>query len=282
MHLSNLTGGIIALFSAVTWGSGDFAGGLASRRHNQFQVLAFATISASLSLLIAMLLRAEPWPGTITILWSVAAGISGAIGTACLYQALVIGQAALVAPTAAVVSVGLPIIVGTLTQGTPGLEKYIGMAAGMAGIWLVTRGTGSSHNGTHGLGLAILAGFGFGGFFLCIVHSEPTSVFAPLLLAKLTALLFCLIVLAFHRKNLAPYPLKTSGLALLAGVLDAAGNLFYILAARMIRFELATVISSMAPAMTVVWALLISRQKLSFLQVLGVGICLSAIALLII
>jgi drug/metabolite transporter (DMT)-like permease len=278
---TNFLGGIVALISAVTWGSGDFAGGLASRKHNQFQVLAFAAFSASITLFIAMLIRAEPWPGPVTIFWSVAAGISGAIGTVSLYRGLVIGQAALVAPTAAIVSVGLPVIVGTLTQGPPGPQKYGGMAAGMAGIWLVTREKDASRS-TRGLGLAVLAGLGFGGFFLGIVRSELGSVFAPLLLAKLTAFLFCLLALAFRKKNLLPFPFKESGLALLAGILDAAGNLFYLLAARMIRFELATVISSMAPAMTVLLALLISRQKLSSSQKLGVGICLLAITLILI
>ena len=282
MDRTNLFGGIVALLSAISWGSGDFTGGLASRKHSQFQVLAVAACSASICLLIAMFVRSETWPGPATILWSIAAGISGAIGTVSLYRAFVVGQVALVAPTSAVVSVGLPVVIGTLTQGLPGPEKVVGMVVGMAGIWLVTREPGSSQGGTHGLGLAILAGFGFGGFFLCIVRSEPGSVFAPLLLAKLTALLFCLLTIAFRRSSLHAFPFKQSGLALLAGLLDAAGNLFYLLAARMIRFELATVISSMAPAMTVLLALLVSRQRISSLQMLGVGICLLAIELIVI
>ncbi len=282
MDLTNLFGGILALLSAITWGSGDFAGGIASRKQSQFQVLAFAAFSASICLTVAMFVRSETWPGPATILWSLVAGISGAIGTVSLYRALVVGQAALVAPTAAVVSVGLPVVIGTLTQGLPGPEKVVGMIIGMAGIWLVAREPEPSRDGSRGLGLSILAGIGFGGFFLCIIRSERGSVFTPLLLAKLTALLFCLLVLAFRRSSLPLFPFKQSGLAMLAGVLDAAGNLFYLLAARMIRFELATVISSMAPAMTVLLALLVSRQKISSLQKLGVCICLLAIALIII
>lgn len=277
MDQTNLIGGIIALVSAITWGGGDFAGGLASRKHSQYQVLALAAFSASICLATAMFLRGEHWPQPISILWSIVAGISGAIGTASLYQGLAIGQAALVAPIAAVVSVVIPVIVGTLTLGAPGPEKFIGMAAGVVGIWFVTRGTGTSA-GTRGLGLAILAGCGFSGYFLCIVRAEPESIFTPLLIAKLTAFLFSSFILVLRRTGIPSF--KGSKLALLAGILDAVGNLFYLLAARLTRVELAVVIASMAPAITVILASVISHQNILSRQKLGIGFCLLAIILI--
>jgi len=276
---SNLLGGIVALISAVVWGTGDFVGGLATRDRDRYQVLALSAFAGLTSLLIAMLIRAEPWPDPISILWSCVAGISGAIGMASLYRGLAIAQAVLVAPTAAVVSVVLPVVVGTIMNGAPAPEKWIGMAAGMAGIWFVTKGLGSSRD-TNGLGLAFLAGFGFGGFFLCIVQTEPGSVFSPLVIAKMTALLFAILILLIRRSRLPSF--KGNGLALLAGVLDAAGNTFYLLAARLTRLELAAVISSMAPVMTVILASLVSKQKVSTFQKLGVVFCLVAITLLLV
>ncbi len=279
MDSTNFLGGIVALISAVVWGTGDFAGGLASRDRNQYQVLALSTFAGMASLLIAMLLRSEPWPEPVSILWSCAAGISGAIGMAALYRGLAIAQAVLVAPTAAVVSVVFPIVVGTIMYGAPSPEKWVGMAVGMAGIWLVTKGLGSNRD-ANGLGLAILAGFGFGGFFLCIVQTEPGSVFSPLVIAKMTAFLFAILVLLIRRSQLPSF--NGNGLALLAGVLDAGGNALYLLAARLTRLELAAVISSMAPVMTVILASLISKQKVSTYQKLGVGFCLVAIVLIVI
>ena len=279
MQQNNILGGFVALISAITWGSGDFAGGLASRKQSQVQVLVMATFSGALSLAIAMFIRGEALPGPISILWSVAAGVLGALGMICLYRGLAIGQAALVAPTATVVGVIFPVIVGTLTHGAPGLEKFAGMLIGLLGIWLTTRGTEKNQT-LRGLGLAVLAGLGFGGFFLCIVRVDTASVFAPLLLAKLTAFLFSVLILAFRRTALPS--LKGSGLAILAGILDAAGNLFYLLAARLTRLELAAVISSMAPAMTVILASIISRQQISFWQKLGVSLSLLGVALIMI
>lgn len=279
MDFSNLFGGIVALISAVVWGSSDFVGGFASRTRNQYQVLSLATLAGMICLLIAMFIRSEPWPEPVSILWSCAAGISGAIGMASLYRSLAIAQAALVAPTAAVVSVVFPVIVGAIMNGSSSPGKLVGMAAGMAGIWLGTKGLGSSRD-TNGLGLAILAGFGFGGFLLCIVQTDPRSIFSPLFFAKLTGFSFAILVLLFSRSRLPSF--NGNGLALLAGALDAGGNALYLLAARLTRIEFAAVISSMAPVMTVVLASLISKQKVSFYQKLGVVFCLIAIALILV
>lgn len=279
MDSTNFLGGIAALVSAVVWGTGDFVGGLASRNRNQYQILALSAFAGMVSLLIAMLIRSEPWPDPVSILWSCVAGVSGAIGMAALYRGLATAKAVLVAPTAAMVSVIFPIIVGTLMHGAPGLEKWVGMAAGVTGIWFVTKASESSRD-TNGLGLAILAGFGFGGFFLCIVQTAPGTVFSPLVIAKLTGFLFAILVLLFRRSGLPV--IKGNGLALLAGVLDAGGNAFYLLAARLTRVELAAVISSMAPVVTVILASFISRQKVSAYQKLGVAFCLIAIILILV
>ena len=279
MDSSNVLGGIVALLSAAVWGSGDFVGGMASRNRNQFQALALVAFAGMLTLLIGMVVRSEVWPDPISLLWSVAAGVSGAIGMAALYQGLATSQAALVAPTAAVVSVVFPVVIGTLLHGAPSLEKWLGMVAGMAGIWLVTKSLGSTRD-THGLGLAILAGFGFGGFFLCIVQTDPRSIFSPLVIEKMSACFFAILILVLRRTRLPS--LRGNGLALLAGALDAGGNALYLLAARLTRPELAVVISSMAPVMTVILAAVVSKQKISVYQKLGVGICLIAIILILV
>jgi drug/metabolite transporter (DMT)-like permease len=95
----------------------------------------------------------------------------------------------------------------------------------------------------------------------------------------MTGLFFAILILIFRRSRLPSF--HGNGLALLAGVLDAGGNVFYLLAARLTRIELATVISSMAPVMTVILASLISKQKATTIQKLGVGFCLVAIALIL-
>lgn len=277
---TNTLGSLIAVLAAATWGSGDFLGGLATRKRSQYQVVALASFSGLVILLIAMLARQESAPSLEDALWSAGAAISGTIGIAALYRGLATSQAALVAPASSVIGVALPVLVGTLLYGPPGALKWLGMATGALGIWLVSTNTGLSRGESQqALMLAFVAGLGFGGFFVLIAQVETGAVFAPLVIAKFTSLIFSLIILAARRQHIPV--MRGSGTALAAGVFDAGGNVFYLLAAQMTRLEFAALLASMAPAMTVLLAALVSRQRVSHWQKGGVGLCLAAIALII-
>jgi len=69
-------------------------------------------------------------------------------------------------------------------------------------------------------------------------------------------------------------------LAMLAGLLDAGGNVFYLLAARYTRMDIAAVLASMGPAVTVLLSALIMREPVSKPQRFGVILCIAATILL--
>ncbi|HZU86976.1 MAG TPA: EamA family transporter, partial [Anaerolineaceae bacterium] len=79
-------GVLFALLSALVWGSGDFCGGLAARRHNQFQVLVFASLSGLAVMILFAALAGETFPAFPNLLWAIIAGVSGAMGLAALYR----------------------------------------------------------------------------------------------------------------------------------------------------------------------------------------------------
>ena len=128
------------------------------------------------------------------------------------------------------------------------------------------------------MGLGLIAGIGFGGFFVCMAQVPREAVFTPLVVAKAVAATFAVIVLGARRLSL-PSPLANP-LALAAGVLDAGGNVFYLVAAHLTRLDFAALVSSMAPAVTVVLAGAIGRQRVSAAQWFGVGLCVLGIALI--
>jgi drug/metabolite transporter (DMT)-like permease len=68
--------------------------------------------------------------------------------------------------------------------------------------------------------------------------------------------------------------------ALLAGVLDAGGNVFYVLAGQFVRLDVAAVIASFYPATTVALASLILKEKVTRGHLVGVLLCLGAIVLI--
>jgi drug/metabolite transporter (DMT)-like permease len=243
--------------------------------------LALVSLAGFSFLFVAMIFRGEAFPRGADLLWSASAGVLGAIGVALLYRGLATSQAALVAPTAALVGVALPVLVGFLRGGAMGIEKWLGIAAGMAGIWLVSSnsddGTG---NGKSGLIQAVVAGLGFGSFFVLIAQVEKGNIFGPLVVAKGVAFLFACSLLVALRLGF-PRP-GANKLALLAGLFDAGGNVFYLIAAHTTRLELAAVLSSMAPAVTVVLAAVLSGQRVAGLQKLGVTVCLLGIGLIVV
>jgi drug/metabolite transporter (DMT)-like permease len=279
MDTAGSLGAIVALIAALVWGSGDYVGGRATRSQHPYQVLALGSLSGLVLLILAALLRREPWPVGTAIAWSAAAGVAGGFGIALLYQGLASGQAAIVSPTSAVVGASLPVLISALTVGVPGSVGILGMLAGLLGIWLVTRGSSTPASGTRrGLILGVLAGIGFGGFFICMAQVPPETVFSPLVVAKAVAIAFASGVLVVRKVS---WPgLLSNPPALAAGVLDAGGNVFYLIAAHMTRIDFAALIASMSPAVTVVLAGFIGKQHISRLQWLGVALCMIGVAMI--
>jgi drug/metabolite transporter (DMT)-like permease len=261
MPPANLLGILFALTSAAVWGSGDFCDGLAARRHHSFQVLVFSSLSGLVMMVFLAVLIQETFPGFPNLLWACVAGISGALGLAALYRGLAIGCAAIVAPTSAVVGAILPVVYGLLTNGLPSLTHLAGFCLAFLGIWLVSRSAAGADAGARrGFLLACLAGVGFGGFFILVMLG------------------IALVLLSTNHLTLPGW--RETPEAWLAGVLDAGGNVFYLLAKQYTRLDVAAVLSSLYPAATVILAALLLKERISRGQWLGAGICLLAIILI--
>lgn len=299
MFPTHLIGILSAVTSAIVWGSGDFLGGLATRRSRPFTVTAVMSFSGLVFLLVIVVLRREPFPNLTGIAWALAAGACGALGIAALYLGLATANAGQVAPIAAVVGAGVTLLVGSLLEGPPGGLQSIGLLIGLAGIWLVSRGESAAQPdpdadqhaaavpdgrrtraGLTGntLVLAVTAGLLFGAFFVLIAQVERGLVFSPLVLAKSSEMLLALAAARVQRDP--PALLWNDRIALLAGVLDAGGNIFYPLARQYTRLDIAAILASMYPASTVLLSVWLLRQPLDRGQVFGLLMCLCALALI--
>ena len=267
---------LFALTSAVIWGTGDFTGGLAARRTPPAHVLMLASLSGLLVLIPAALLQREPLPTPSSAAWAALAGLAGGLGIAFLYHALSTGPAALVAPTAGVVGAALPVVVASILEGMPTGGQLAGLLLGLSGIWFVSR-VADRENVTAGppLAHAFLAGLAFGGFFVFMAQVQTGLIFVPLVIAKLSAFALAVVILIAQRRSLRLG--AANALPFVAGVLDAGGNLFYVLALQYVRLDIAAVLSSMYPAATVVLARVVRRERASLMQYVGVGLCLVAV-----
>jgi len=273
---ADLPGILLALTSAFVWGAGDFSGGFAARRSNQYKVLALAALSGIAILLGAAALRGESLPSPASTIWAMLAGASGGLGLAALYRGLSLGHAASVAPTAAVVGAVLPVAFSGLVEGLPGRTRLVGFALAFLGIWLVSQTIRQDIEVSRtSFALACLAGAGFGGFFIFIAQVERGLVFTPLIVTRCITLCVALVLLRIRR---LPWgPLTPNPTALVAGVLDAGGNVFYLLAKQATRLDVAAVLSSLYPASTVLLSCILLKEKVTRTQWLGVAVCLAAI-----
>jgi len=279
MQPSNILGVILALTSAAVWGSGDFSGGLAVRKSNQYQVLMLAALSGMVLLMACALLWGEGFPSQTSIFWGAMAGLAGALGMASLYYALSKGNTASVAPTSAITCAALPVLFGAFTAGLPKPSQLGGFAMAFLGIWLISKSPSAGEKTfREGMVLAFLSGIGFGGFFIFIAQVDKGQVFAPILVARTVTLSIALLMLRLRH---VPLPALTSNpLAILAGVLDSGGNIFYLLATQFTRLDVAAVLASLYPAGTVILATVIMKEKVSVAQWTGACLCLLAVGLI--
>ena len=271
-------GVVLALCSACVWGSGDFCGGRAATRSDPFQVLALSAISGIAMLLASALISAEPFELDGSILWAAAAGLAGSGGIVALYRGLSVGSAATVAPMAAVTAAVIPVLFTATTVGLPRLVQLAGFALALIGIWLVSRSASQRPASREGVKLGALAGVGFGAFLILIAQVQVSAVYVPLMVARAMMLATAIVTLSVRR---VPFPgLWSNPIGLLAGVLDAGGNVLYLLARQHVRLDTAAVLSSLYPVSTVILARTITREPVTPMQWLGAGTCLAAVALI--
>jgi uncharacterized membrane protein len=266
------------LAAAASWGGGDFSGGIASRRSDVFAVAAVSRgVGCAVQVVLALALG-DAWAAPRQLAWAVAAGISGGIGLVALYRALAVGRMGINAPITGVVAAAFPVLFGAVTQGLPTLPRMAGFALALWGVWRLARPEGTAGR-PEGIGLALLAGLGFGGFYVLIAQAHGLSLFWPLAASTATSLVLLIGLAAVTRQGLIPGPAGLP-IALAAGGLDAGGNIFFVLAAHAGRLDVAAVLSSLYPVVTVLGARIILKERVSPGQAVGITAALAAIPLI--
>jgi drug/metabolite transporter (DMT)-like permease len=273
--LGEAASAVFGLASAIAWGAGDFCGGLATKRTSVNRVVIGSQTVGMTALILLALVMGEPVPASRSLLWGAAAGLAGATGLLALYSALAKDRMGLAAPVSGVLAAALPVAFTAIAAGLPGPLTIAGFVLALVAVWLVSRSADAVFE-VHALGLPLLAGFGFGGFIVLIGHTEHGAVFWPLVGARVASL-SVLMMLAFSRRE-PMWPERdhwpvVSG----AGIFDAGGNLFLVLAAHAGRLDVAAVLSSLYPAATVLLAWWILHERLTVSQTVGLIAALVAI-----
>lgn len=265
------------LIAAISWGAGDFSGGFASKRANVYIVVLITQAIGVFLLAASAHIIAEEMPPLGGMIWGAVAGVFISIGLLALYRGLSQGRMGLVAPTSAVVAACVPVIYGAFYEGVPATLQIIGFAFALMGVWLIAGGGDESTKIERSdLVLPLIAGAGFGLFFISIDKVSDTAVLWPLTAARVAAVITLLIFIAYSRQIYVPSKNALPAIVL-AGIFDTGGNTFFALASQAGRLDIASVTSSLYPAGTVLLAWIILKEKLSPKQWVGVAAAMVAI-----
>ena len=272
---------VLALASALVYGTGDWFGGHAARRRPSLGVAAIGQAMSLVLVAVAVTLGSAGVPGGPTWVWAAVGGAIGALGIAGLYHGFAVGEVSVVAPVSAVVGAVVPVVFGLLAGDRPGASALAGIVLAVAAIALVSGALGRSGPVEWRI-VALAAGVGgcFGSLFVCLERTDSDSGMWPLLIMRLVSVPMLLALLVRRPRGMRGGDHRSTVLALVAGTFDMGANVLYLLAVREGMLSLVAVIASLYPAATVALAAGVDKERVSRPQ--AVGLVVAAAALVVV
>jgi len=201
------------------------------------------------------------------------------VSLAAFYMALSRGAMGAAAAVSGLLAAAIPAAVDMVAEGAPGWRRGFGFLVAGAAIWLIAGGKGGTKSA---VGLATLAGAGFGCFFVALKFAGAGGLIWPMATVRMGSVMTCSLLLVLLRA--AGEPLRVSGVvvrwALTGALLDTSGNLMFLAATRAGRLDVAAVLGSLYPASTILLAAVMLRERPTRQQ--GVGMAVAAVAVVMI
>ncbi len=269
----------LAVAAAVLSGSGDFLGGLASRRD---RVMAVVLVN-HLAGVGTVLLLGPFFGGRLdgpTIFWGSLAGLSGAMAVIALYSGFTRSSIAVVSPIAAVGAGVWPALWEIARGDWPSGVVIIGLVVGLIAIWTISSGGHLSEvdDVATGVRFGLLAGLGFGGLLIFLSLAAGDSGIWGLLPARIAGSVVMLLIVVRTAGNRFPGRRSLTP-AIGAGLLVTLGNGLFVIATTEGSLAVVSVIAAMFPAATVVLAWLVLGERLTLQRKIGLALALVAVAL---
>ena len=268
---------VLGLVSGLSWGVADFLGGLASRRAAAFAVVALSQAAGLAVALIAVAVLRPDLPPPEKALLGATAGLAGVVGLMAFYRALSLGSMSVIAPISALGAI-VPVVVDLAAGDAPAAVVLAGMLVALAGAALVARAPGPASRA--GIGLAVVAALGFGGFFSLLAEAaDGESALWSLITARGASVPVAVVVSLGVGASLALRG-RVLLMTAVAGVLDASANLMFAAGSQRGLTSVVAVLGSLYPVTTVALAAVILHERLGRLQTVGAGFALVGVAMI--
>jgi len=272
---------VLGLLVAVTYGVGDFFGGIASKRNPPSAVVAVSQTFGLVIMVVLVVFDGSPFAGG-DFGAGAAAGAIGLVGVLLLYRGLANGTMSVVAPITAVGAGVVPLAWGLLSGDRPSAVALIGVAAALVAVALVSTADAIDDDRAAtrtDIALALTAGAAFGFVFVLLGTTDDSSGMWPVLGARLASVVIVTAAVLGARRPYRPVPGTLPAVAG-AGVLDAGANALYLLASREGLLSLVSVLSSLYPAATIVLARFALHERMNRTQLLGIALAMLGVILI--
>jgi drug/metabolite transporter (DMT)-like permease len=271
---------LLALGASLTWGVGDFLGGLKARVLPALIVLALSQPFGLAALGLAVAVRGTGIPGD-GVAWSALAAVFGTVGLFAFYRGMAAGAISVVTPIAAVAA-GIPVIWGVVVSGDPiSTFQAIGFVAAVGGSVAASIEVRPERRQlAAGVGWAALATLAFGAYYVPMHAASTQDWLWPAFLFRCTSVTLVWTVVLIRRMR--PSGLRPHWPGLVAiGLLDTAGNaLFAAASSHHGLLSVAAVLASLYPVVTVVLARIVLGERVQRTQDVGVVLALTGVVLI--
>ncbi len=201
----------------------------------------------------------------------------GGSALAVFYRALSVGNMGLTAPISAILAAAIPALYGMLIQGLPHPLQLAGFILAAFGIWLISRSDQAGR--PQGIGLAVIAGVGFAGFYIC-ARQAGTGSALWLAGASRFAAFVCTACWTLATRSFQPRQTSSLRWGALAGLIDVSGSVFFFRAVQTGRMDAAVVLTSLYPVITVLLARIVLKERFTPWKVAGIVAALAAVPLI--
>ena len=242
------------------------------------RVLFTAQIAGLIAIAAAVAIRGAG-PTDAAVLLAIPASLSGTLGLYAYYRGMAVGAMSVVAPIAGV-SAAVPVTVGLATGDRPSPLQIGGIVLALAGVGLASREHQEGQRRVAaGVGLALLAAVGFGGYFVPMHAAGQADFWWASLIFRGTS--FSLVALtALALRSSVRVSRSDAAFVAAVGIGDMLGNALFAASSSHGLVSVTSVLASLYPIVTVVLARLVLGERVDRSQEAGIVATLAGVVLI--
>ena len=216
------------------------------------------------------------------VLIGIAAGFTGGLGLPLIYQAFSVGSVSFVGPVVALVQSFNLILFAVFVKNEDVSALFpIASLLGAIGLYLCSRQSSSNQKATfYVFFLTASAATCFSGFSLIMTVIETSQILPALFGARIGVLLISVIFPPTTDKKVFTKPTGWRRHAVLSGAFEVTTNLLFMIAINNLELSKVGIFMAAAPALSVLIAIKLLRQKPSLINWLGIAATSAALAII--